>query len=507
VGLLTFMAERRAELLRLTSEHLFLALLATCLAVALGLPLGIVMTRSPRLARIFLGIANLCQTIPSLALFGFLIPVPFIGGIGARTAIVALVLYALLPILRNTYTGIREVNPAIVEAATGMGMTPWERLRMVELPLALPVILAGVRIATVVSVGTATIAAAIGAGGLGTYVFRGIATVDARLILAGALPSALLALLADGLLGLVERSVRPGRAAAILALVTATAVTLTALPYERHAHRPVVVGSKNFTEQLILGETLAAYLESRGFAVVRKLNLGGTSLCHAALKSGQIDLYVEYTGTALTDILKKPVSSDPEAVLRTVREGYEGLGLAVGSPIGFNNTFALVMRRSEARERGVKRISDLAPSARTLRIGLFGEFLEREDGLPGLVKTYGLQLGVRPREMDLGLLYEALAQGQVDLAVGSATDGLIAAMDLVVLEDDKRYFPPYDAVPVMNVRSLADHPGLREAVAALAGRVDEATMRRMNHAVDGEHRAPDDVAREFLAASGLTVTR
>jgi len=507
VGLLTFIAERWSELLRLTAEHIFLALLATAIAVAIGLPLGIVMTRAPRLARYLLGFANLCQTIPSLALFGFLIPVPFIGGIGARTAIVALVLYALLPIMRNTYTGIREVNPAVLEAATGMGMTASERLRMVELPLALPIILAGVRIATVVSVGTATIAAAIGAGGLGTYVFRGIATVDPRLILAGALPSALLALMADGLLGLVERSARPGHAAGILALVTAVLIGATALPYERHAGKPVVIGSKNFTEQLVLGETLAALLEDRGFSVVRKLNLGGTSLCHAAVQSGQIDLYVEYTGTALTDILKKPVSSDPAAVLRTVHEGYDGLGLTVGPSLGFNNTFALVMRRAEARERGAKRISDLVPTADTLRIGLFGEFLEREDGLPGLVKAYGLHLGVRPREMDLGLLYQALSEDQVDLAVGSATDGLIAALDLVVLEDDKRYFPPYDAVPVINRKSLATHPGLEAAVAALAGRMDEASMRRMNHAVDGEHRSPAEVAREFLRQAGLLAAR
>lgn len=500
------MIERREELLRLTLEHLVLAVLATSSAVAIGLPLGIAMTRRPRLARGLLAVANLCQTVPSLALFGFLIPVPFIGGIGARTAVVALVLYALLPILRNTYTGIREVNPAVVEAATGMGMTAWERLRLVELPLALPVILAGVRIATVVSVGTATIAAAIGAGGLGTYVFRGIATVDTRLILAGALPSALLALLADGLLGVVERSPRPGRAAGVLALVAASAVGLSLLA-QGGREAPVVVGSKNFTEQVILGETLAALLEDRGFAVKRRLNLGGTSLCHTAVASGQLDLYVEYTGTALTDILKRPVTSDPGKVLSIVREDYSKLGLTVGAPLGFNNTFALVMRRTETEGKGLRRISDLVPHAGALRIGLFGEFLEREDGLPGLVKTYGLRLGERPREMDLGLLYQALSQGKVDLAVGSATDGLIAALDFVVLEDDKHYFPPYDAVPILSAKGLTAHPGLEEVVATLGGRIDERAMRRLNHAVDGNHRPPAEVAQEFLREAGLISRR
>jgi osmoprotectant transport system permease protein len=197
--------DRRAEILQLTGEHLLLVAISTALAVLVGVPLGLALARRPRLARPVLGFAGVVQTIPSLALFGLLIPLPLLGGIGARTAIVALVVYALLPILRNTYAGIRSVDPAIVEAATGLGMTTGQRLWLVELPLALPVVLAGVRIATVVSIGLATIAAAIGAGGLGVLIYRGIATVDNRLILAGALPAAVLALAADGLLGWIER--------------------------------------------------------------------------------------------------------------------------------------------------------------------------------------------------------------------------------------------------------------------------------------------------------------
>ena len=503
MGLLRFLAERRSELLLLTGQHVLLVLVSAGIAVAIGVPLGIALARRPRLARPVLALANLAQTIPSLALFGFLIPVPFIGGIGVRTAIVALVLYSLLPILRNTVTGIQQVDPAVLEAATGMGMTARQRLRLVELPLALPVILAGVRVAAVVSVGTATIAAAIGAGGLGTYVFRGLATVDTRLILAGAIPAALLALTADGLLGAVQKSSHPGRAAALITVVAASAVALLLVARSPAGPRPVVVGSKNFTEQVLLGEVLGARLEALGFAVDRRLNLGGTSLCHAAVREGQIDVYVEYSGTALTDILKRPVSPDPAAVLRAVREDYARLGLRVGSPLGFNNSYALVMRRTDAEARGLRRISDLRPYAATLRVGLFGEFLERADGMPGLLRAYGLRFGVPPREMDLGLLYQALADGKVDLVVGSATDGLIAAMDLVVLEDDRHYFPPYDAVPVMNEASLRRHPGLLEAVESLGGRIDEKAMRRMNYAVDGEHRRPADVAREFLAGAGL----
>ncbi|MGE5277167.1 MAG: ABC transporter permease [Acidobacteriota bacterium] len=204
-GLAAYFWERRGEIGALALQHLWLVVISTALAVAVGLPLGVALTRRPRLARPVLGLASVVQTIPSLALFGFLIPLPLIGGIGARTAIVALVVYALLPILRNTHAGITSVDPATVEAAVGLGMTPGERLRLVELPLALPVVLAGVRIAAVVSIGLATIAAAIGAGGLGVLIYRGIATVDDRLILAGALPAALLALAVDGALGLLER--------------------------------------------------------------------------------------------------------------------------------------------------------------------------------------------------------------------------------------------------------------------------------------------------------------
>jgi osmoprotectant transport system permease protein len=201
----SFFWERRVEILRYSGEHLVLVALSTAIAVAVGVPLGVFLTRHARLARPVLAFAGVVQTIPSLALFGFLIPLPLIGGIGARTAIVALIVYALLPILRNTHAGILSVDPAVVEAATGIGMTPRQRLWWVELPLALPVVLAGVRIATVVSIGLATIAAAIGAGGLGVLIYRGIAIVDNRLILAGAVPAALLALAADGLLGWVER--------------------------------------------------------------------------------------------------------------------------------------------------------------------------------------------------------------------------------------------------------------------------------------------------------------
>ena len=497
MSFLAFLGERRAELLALSAQHVELVLASTLLAVGLGVPAGVLLARSERAARLVLGATGVAQTIPSLALFGFLIPLPVVGGIGPRTAILALVIYALLPILRNTVTGLRGVDPALREAATGLGMTEAQRLRFVELPLALPVILAGVRIATVITVGTATIAAAIGAGGLGTYVFRGIATVDSRLVLAGAVPAAALALACDALLARVEHNTRPARAALLLAGGSLALLGFAWLQGSRPGAAPIVVGSKNFTEQVVLGELLAAHLEAAGFPVERRLNLGGTALCHEAVRSGSIDVYIEYTGTALVDILRRPASHDRRAVLEEVRRGYAPLGLRVGDPLGFDNTFALVVRSADAAA-GLRRISDLSTRAGRLRLGCFGEFLEREDGLRGLEHAYGFRLRQPPVEMDLGLLYPALVQGQVDVVVGSATDGRIAADGLVVLEDDRAYFPPYEAVPILNTRRAAEEPRLLAALGALAGRIDAALMRRLNHAVDGEHRAPAEVAREWL---------
>jgi osmoprotectant transport system permease protein len=389
-----------------------------------------------------------------------------------------------------------------------MGLTPRQVLRQVEWPLALPAIVSGLRVAVVIGVGTATIASAIGAGGLGDYIFRGLAMVDRTVIFAGALPAALLALVADGALAAAARLADPRRrsrrGAAVLAALVLIVLAGAWWGISSAPRADVVVGSKNFTEQVVLGEILAAALEDRGFLVDRRLNLGGTTLCHEAVRSGRIDVYVEYTGTALTEILGRPARSDREGVLRDVRAGYAPLGLTVAAPLGFNNTFALVLRPETSRRLGIRRLSDLAPHADSLRVGLFGEFVERADGLPGLMAAYGFRLAVPPTEMDLGLLYPALEADRVDVVVGSATDGLIAANDLVVLEDDRHYFPPYDAVPVANTASLARHPGIEAALAALAGRLDETAMRRLNLAVDGAHRSPAAVAREFLKASGLS---
>src|SRR5215467_7154095 len=484
------MWDHRVDVAQLTLEHLVLVGVSMLIAAGIGLPLGILMTRRPGLSRPIMAFANIVQTIPSLALFGFLIPLPFIGGIGQRTAIVALVLYSLLPIIRNTFTGISGVDPAIREAGRGMGMTDSQLLWKVEIPLALGVIFAGIRVATVIGVGVATIAAAVGAGGLGMYIFRGVSMVDSRVILAGAIPAAALALIADFGLGSIEKR---------LSKVIAVVCLCVLLPSCSHPDR-IVVGSKNFTEQVILGELVAQQIERKtNLEVDRKLNLGGTLVCHDALIAGQIDTYVEYTGTALTAILKMPPLADSNQVYEAVKSAYESrFGLEWTEPLGFNNTFAIVIRKDEAQRLNLKTISDAAPFTSQWVAGFGYEFLEREDGYPGLAKAYNLRFPALLRVMDLGLTYKAEAERQVDFIAGNSTDGLIDKLGLIVLEDDKHYFPPYDAAPIIREAVVKRHPEVRDALRQLSGKISAEDMRRMNYAVDGDHRDVKDVVRDFL---------
>jgi osmoprotectant transport system substrate-binding protein len=262
-----------------------------------------------------------------------------------------------------------------------------------------------------------------------------------------------------------------------------------------------VIGSKNFTEQLILGELLAQYLQpvARN-GVERRFYLAGTYICHQALLAGRIDMYVEYTGTALTAVLKEKPLQDHDQVFALVKREYSRrFGLEVMPPLGFDNSFAIVMRGPDARRFGIARLSQLAPVAPQLRMGVGFEFLERPDGYQGLVQKYGLRFAEAPRVMDLGLLYRALENRQVDLVVGSNTDGLIAALDLAVLEDDAHYFPPYDAVPIVRRECLENSPAIAGALERLGGRISAQDMRRMNYAVDGEKKDAAVVVREFLA--------
>jgi osmoprotectant transport system permease protein len=504
-ALLRFWLTHRVELAGLLAQHVLLVGASTIVAVAIGVPLGIFAARRPRLSAPIVGLANIVQTVPSLAMFGFLLPVPFIGGIGTRAAIAVLILYGLLPIVRTTITGITGIDPAIREAGVAMGMTGGELLRLVELPLAMPSIAAGIRVAAVVGVGSATIAAAIGAGGFGEYIYRGLSMVDSTVILAGAVPAALLALAVDAGLLWVERQLSTRRRSAsrrtVLAAGTATLAVMivSGATVAGRSNGAIVVGSKNFTEQVILGEVVAQTIErDTGLPVQRRLNLGGTLICDRALTTGDIDVYVEYTGTALTAVFHRPVTTSADAAYEDVRQQYARTGRTLLPALGFDNTFAILVRGQDARSLGLQTIDDAARVAPGWRAGFGYEFLERPDGYPGLANAYGLRFKGEPHVMDLSLSYRALSSRQVDLIAGDATAGLIPALDLVQLEDSRHYFPPYAAAPVARAQTLLRYPQVRKSLEHLGGKITAADMRRLNYAVDVEHKDVAQIVAEFL---------
>jgi osmoprotectant transport system permease protein len=537
-------ADLAREILQRCGEHLLMVALAVAIALLIALPLGVLIQGRPRLAQLVLGLANAVQTIPSLAIFGLLLTVPVLGGIGPTPAVVALVLYALLPLLRGLVTGLNQVPSGLKEAGRALGLSRGQVLRHVQFPLALPSLMAGLRVATVISVGVATIGAAIGAGGLGVFIFRGIATVNNSLLLAGALPAAAIALVADGALGALETRLSRrvakggsqggrrgggrggGRAAwrrrrwrQLLAGALLVAALL-AIPVAWRWLAPagdetaggklasggtVVVGAKGYTEQLLLGELLAQEIEAHtSLRVKREFSLGSTFLLHEAVRQGRIDGYVEYTGTAWTAILRQP-PLPPErraAVWQRARQLYdERYGLRMFPSLGFENSFAILIRQADGQRLGLRTISDAVQPARQWRAAFGYEFLNREDGFPGLAKRYGLRFVAPPSAMDLGLTYRALADGQVDLIAGDSTNGLISALKLQKLDDDRAYFPPYDAVPVFNAASLRRHPPLVPVLDRLSGRLSAATMQKLNAAVDLQGQTPELVVRRWRRES------
>jgi len=516
--MIEFLQSNWSDILAHIAQHVWLVFISTAIAIAIGLPVGILITRKKRLRGPVLGLANVMQTIPSLALFGFLIPLPLVGGIGPRTAIVALVFYALLPIIRNTVTGILGVDTSVREAAVAMGMTDRQVLMRVELPLAMNVILTGVRVAVVITIGVAIIAAEVGAGGLGEYIFRGLRLNDNRLLLAGAVPSALMALIADFGFALIERrfdwsSARErtsrrglrliGFAVLLIGIGIAgprwgTALHQLSVPSSDH----VTVGSKDFTESILLAEIVAQMLEAQHVDVDRKFDLGG-NLAHTALLAGQIDLYPEYTGTAFTSILHHQPITDPKAVYDQVKEEYAAqFNVDVSAPLGFDNTFAILVRGEDARRLNLRSISDTAKHSSQWHAGFGHDFMVRQDGFPGFSRTYGLQFaGVS--DMSLDLTYTALSSRKVDMIAGNSTDGRIAALDLAQLKDDRHYFPPYEGVFLTRRNSLDRVRALNEIVRKLAGTLSTDEMRALNYEVDGARRDKKVVAREWLLKKGL----
>lgn len=491
----------------LLAEHLTISLAAILIAILVGGAAGILISEYQRAARPTLAVVGFLYTIPSISMLGFLIP---FSGVGNATAVIALTIYALLPMVRNTHTGICGVDPAILEAATGMGSTRWQLLYKIKLPLAMPVIFSGIRSMVTMTIALAGIASFIGAGGLGVAIYRGITTNNAAMTLAGSLLIALLALVVDALLGCIERrlrsrrtSRRPKRWPALLALVLIGAIGGTAL-YTSDRGDTIHIATKPMTEQYILGEMLDLLIEQDTDLNVELTQGvgGGASNIMPAMESGEFDLYPEYTGTGWNQVLKE-TSVYSEDQFNELQQRYaDDYGMQWLGMYGFNNTYGLIVRSDIAERYDLATYSDLARVAPELTFGAEYDFFEREDGYDALCETYGLDFG-KTMDLDIGLKYQALAEDQIDVMVVFTTDGQLAAADAVVLEDDQHFYPSYLCGNVVRDDVLDAHPELADELEKLTGTISDADMAQMNFAVESEGREPRDVAEDFLRAHDL----
>lgn len=500
------MKEQLALLPAYLTAHLQLTLLSLAAGIAISIPTGVFVTRRRWLDQPVIAIASTIQTIPALALLAVMVPVLAVLGlrsIGFLPAFIGLVLYSVLPILRGTVTGLDTVDAAVVEAARAVGMTPGQRLRRVELPLALPVIVAGIRTATVWTVGMATLSTPVGAPSLGNYIFSGLQTRNFNAVLVGSVAAAALALVLDGLVRALGASVaaRQRRSVAVILGLFALLYAFTIVSFARESRGVpggrIVVGAKTFTEQYILSHVLASEIgDATGEPVDVAASLGST-VAFDALRTGQIDAYVDYSGTIWSTVMHRDAAHITRAqVLDGVRHFLQDTyGITLVAALGFENAYALAMRRVQADELGIRRISDLARVAPRLTIGADYEFLERPEWT-ALRQVYGLSFA-QMRSMDPSLMYQAAAHGEVDVISAFSTDGRIAAFDLRVLDDDRGAIPPYDAIILAGSR-LSRNAGAIEALRRLSGTIDGDRMRRMNRAVDEDHANPSTVAAAFV---------
>ena len=500
--LLATFQERFGDWLTALGQHLQLSLLTLLLAIFLAVPLAIYLSTRKRASNWVLQVAGIFQTIPSMALLGLFIP---IMGIGTLPALTALVIYAIFPILQNTITGLQGIDPSLEEAGIAFGMTKLERLKKFEIPLAMPVIMSGIRTAAVMIIGTATLAALIGAGGLGSFILLGIDRNNASLILIGALSSAFLAIAFNLLLKWMEKAKLRTIFAAFSIMVLGLGVSYTPSLLPKPEKENLVIAGKLGPEPEILANMYKILIEEKtDMTVTVKPNFGKTTFLYEALKKGDIAIYPEFTGTVTESLLKPTpqVNHDPEAVYQAARDGIKKQdNLALLKPMAYQNTYAVAVPKKISQEYGLKTISDLKKVEGQLKAGFTLEFNDREDGNKGLQKVYGLHLQVST--MEPALRYQAIQSGDIQITDAYSTDAELARYDLVVLQDDKQLFPPYQGAPLMKEALLKKHPELEGILNKLAGKITAEQMSQMNYQVGVEGKSAAQVARDFLVKEGF----
>ncbi len=486
------------------AAHVLLSAAALALGIVVALPLAVWAARSRTVAQMALGFASLVQTVPALALLALFFPILLslravfgegLPTLGFLPALLALALYALLPILRNAITARAEMDPGVLEAADAVGMTAWQKLRLVEAPLAAPFVMAGIRTAAVWTIGAATLSTTVGQPSLGDPIFAGLQTQNWPLVLAGCFAAAGLALLADGLLALVERGLKARRAMlAWTGLALIAAGLLAAVFAGRTQPRDtVVIGAKNFSEQYILARVIGHRLEDAGYAVTYREGLG-SAVIHRALTSGQIDVYVDYSGTVWANEMKRTDQADRRAMLGSIAAWEQRTsGARMLGALGFENAYAFAMQQGRARDLGIASLADLAAKGRDLTIGGDLEFFRRPEWR-GVDAAYGLG-ALRQKSFAPTFMYDALASGDADVISAFSSDGRIAADRLVVLRDPKAALPAYDAMLLVAPAKARDERFV-SALRPLVGAIPVATMREANFMVDRpvKKNSPDAAA-------------
>ena len=500
-NLVTTFNERKADWLVALYEHLEISLISLLIAIFIAIPLAIFLSNRKKANEAILQLTGIFQTIPSLALLGLFIPMM---GIGKTPAITALVIYAIFPIYQATVTGLSEIDPSLEEAATAFGMTKWEKLKKYKLSLAMPIIMSGVRTSAIMIIGTATLAALVGAGGLGSFILLGIDRNNSSLILIGAISSALLAILCGALIKLLQNK-KPKTI--LISLILATLLTLLSLtPFGAKSPKKLVAAGKLGAEPEILINMYKELIEENtDIEVELKPNFGKTSFLYEALKSGSVDIYPEFTGTITSSLLNDDIgeiSNDPTEVYELARDKiYEQDKLSLLKPSEFQNTYAIAVREDFANENNLEKVSDLKNVEDSAVAGFTLEFNDREDGNRGLKSLYNLDLDVKT--MEPALRYTAIANGSIDITDVYSTDSQIITNKLKVLEDDKKLFPPYQAAPLLRSETLEEYPELEEILGKLAGKINSDEMTKMNYMVDVEGKSANEVAREFLIKEKL----
>ncbi|MBW4331087.1 ABC transporter permease/substrate-binding protein [Stakelama sp. CBK3Z-3] len=501
----------------LLAQHILLSAAALLLGLAIALPLTIWSARRPAVARLTLGFASLIQTIPALALLALFYPLLLLlsglmgGGIpalGFLPSLLALALYALLPILRNGVTGLTHIDPAVIEAADGVGMTARQRLWMVEAPLVVPVLMAGIRTAAVWTIGAATLATTVGQPCLGDLIFAGLQTQNWTLVIAGCVASAALALIVDALLGLAERGLRHRRKgqvrAALALLALGIAVALWPVLPTSGADKRVVVGAKGFGEQYILARMIGHRLEKAGYTVAYREGLG-SAVVFGALASDDIDVYVDYSGTIWTNQMGRTETPPRETIVKGVGQwAMARHGVRLIGALGFENSYAFAMRGADAKRRGITTLADLAPQSRQMNLASDLEFLERPEWA-AVKRAYPLNFK-SAQAYAPSFMYHAIESGKADVISAFSSDGRISKLGLTVLGDPRHAIPGYDAILMVSPRR-ADDTRFVAALRPLVGHIPVDAMRRANYMVDrddAQKKSADTAARWLEKQTGLS---